>query len=233
MTIKDWLFTWSPTDGKIAYWHFSGADQVCEQNSIDNIHDLAWMNAAGGTQTIVKANVTYRLSAWLPNGSGLVAVNDYNAWYRVSLLDGSAISLGVTATRLDVSPDGTKVAFLNGGYLYVRNLAGGISKNLGAATDFAWRPDSAALAVSSGTLRLVNATTGSGTVVFAFATKSPSWSPRPHEAGLHQVVRRRHLRHRRERGAGDGDPRHHKRDARLLAAVGPNQRALGLNRPRS
>jgi len=79
MTIKDWLFTWSPTDGKIAYWHFSGADQVCEQNSIDNIHDLAWMNAAGGTQTIVKANVTYRLSAWLPNGSGLVAVNDYNA----------------------------------------------------------------------------------------------------------------------------------------------------------
>jgi Tol biopolymer transport system component len=177
MTIKDWLFTWSPTDGKIAYWHYSGADQVCEQNSVDNIHDLAWMNAAGGTQTIVKANVNYRLSAWLPNGSGLVAVNDYNAWYRVSLLDGSAISLGVTATRLDVSPDGKEVAFLNGGYLYVRNLAGGASKNLGAATDFAWRPDSAALAVSGGKLRLVNATTGNGTVVFAFATKSPSWSP--------------------------------------------------------
>lgn len=177
MTIKDWLFTWSPTDGKIAYWHYSGADQVCEQNSPDNIHDLAWMNAAGGTQTIVKANVNYRLSAWLPNGSGLIAVNDYDAWYRVNLLDGSAISLGVTATRLDASPDGTKVAFLNGGYLYVRNLAGGASKNLGAATDFAWRPDSAALAVSGSKLRLVNATTGNGAVVFAFATKSPTWSP--------------------------------------------------------
>jgi Tol biopolymer transport system component len=177
MTIKDWLFRWSPTGGKIAYWHYSGADQVCEQNSIDNIHDLAWMNSSGGTQTIVKINVTYRLSAWLPDGSGLVAVNDFNAWYRVNLSNGSVLSLGVIATRLDVSPDGTKVAFLNGGNLYVRAFGGGISKNLGAATDFAWRPDSAALAVSSGTLRKVNATTGLGAVVFAFATKSPTWSP--------------------------------------------------------
>ena len=177
MTDKDWLFRWSPTGGKIAYWHYSGADHVCEQNSIDNIHDLAWMNAAGGTKTTVKTNVTYRLSAWLPDGSGLVAVNDYDAWYRVSLSNGSAVSLLVTATRLDVSPDGTKVAFLSGGMLYVKPLFGGASKNLGAATDFAWRPNSAALAVSGGTLRLVNATTGIGTVVFAFTAKSPSWSP--------------------------------------------------------
>jgi hypothetical protein len=177
MTNKDWLFRWSPTGGKIAYWHFSGADHVCEVNSIDNIHDLAWMNSSGGTQTIVKTNVTYRLSAWLPDGSGLVAVNDYNAWYRVNLLNGSALSLLVTASRLDVSPDGTKVAFLSGGMLYVKPLFGGASKNLGAATDFAWRPDSAALAVSGGTLRKVNATTGTGAVVFAFATKSPTWSP--------------------------------------------------------
>jgi hypothetical protein len=177
MTNRDWLFRWSPTGGKIAYWHYSGADHVCEQNSIDNIHDLAWMNASGGTKTIVKANVTYQLSAWLPDGSGLVAVNDFNAWYRVNLSNGSAVSLGVTASRLDVSPDGTKVAFLSGGKLYVRAFAGGVSKNLGSATDFAWRPDSAALAVSGGTLRKVNATTGLGAVVFAFATKSPTWSP--------------------------------------------------------
>jgi hypothetical protein len=177
MTIKDWLFRWAPLDGKIAYWHYSGSDQVCEQNSIDNLHDLAWMNASGGTQTIVKTHVTYRLSDWLTDGSGLLASNDYNAWYRVNLFDGSAVSLGITATRLEASPDGSKVAFLSGGSLYVRALAGGASKNLGVATDFAWRPGSAALAVSAGTLRLVNATTGNGTVVFGSATKSPTWSP--------------------------------------------------------
>jgi len=177
MTNKDWLFRWSPTDGKIAYWHYSGADQVCEQNSIDNLHDLALMTASGTFQTIVKAHVNYRLSAWLPDGSGVVAVNDYNAWYRVSVLDGSAVSLIITATKLEVSPNGLKVAFLNGGILYVRNLVGGANKSLGAATDFAWRPSGDALAVSSGTLKVVNATTAAATTIFNFATKSPTWSP--------------------------------------------------------
>jgi Tol biopolymer transport system component len=177
MTIKDWYFTWSPTDSKIVYWHFSGADQVCEMNSIDGIHDLAIMTASGGSQTTIKANVSYRVTDWLPNGSALIANGDNGGWYRVSPVDGSAVSLGVTAGSLKVSPDGTKIAFMVGSTLYVRALSGGASHSLGAATDYAWRPDGAALAVSAGTLKVVNATTFASTTVYPFATKSPSWSP--------------------------------------------------------
>jgi hypothetical protein len=177
MTIKDWHFVWSPTDGKISYWHFSGQDIVCEQNSVDDIHDLMLMTAGGTQKITVKAHVNYQVTEWVPDGSGAIARDDNSAWYRVNLYDGSAVALGVTASKLRISPDGTKIAWINNGTLYMRALSSVTVKNLGSAEDFAWRPDGGALALSSGTLKVVSATTYYTTTIYSFGTTSPSWSP--------------------------------------------------------
>jgi Tol biopolymer transport system component len=178
MTNKDGYFAWSPTDAKILYYHFSAGDQMCEMNSVDDTHDLVVMDANGGSRTTIKANVTYRVTEWLPDGSGAIAVGDSGTtWYKVKLTDGSATSLGVNATSLKLSPDGTRIAFYSGTTLFVRSLPGGLAHSLGAADGFAWRPDGGALAVGGSVLKVINTTTLASTTIYPFGTKSPTWSP--------------------------------------------------------
>jgi hypothetical protein len=181
MTDHDAGFVWSPDDNQVAYWHFTGTDVICAQMGDTMARDLMVMNADGSNKQIVRPNIPwgeFDLTGWKPDGSALVA-RESGKWVTVSLADGSSTSLGLplTATRAEISPDGSRVAYLSGGHAYVRAFGGRIAKDLGAATDYAWRPDSSSLAVCGGTLRVVNATSGTGTTVYAFATSKPTWSP--------------------------------------------------------
>jgi Tol biopolymer transport system component len=90
---------------------------------------------------------------------------------------GTAVPLGIIADSMKVSPDGTRVAYRTGGHVKVRAIAGGAIKDLGAADYFEWHPASASLAMCSGQLRVVNATSGVGVVLYNFATSNPTWSP--------------------------------------------------------
>lgn len=178
MTNKDAGFLWSPNGAQIAYWHFTGADEICEQNGLDMTRDLMVMNANGSSKKVVRANIPWLWTptAWLPNGTGIVAKTDASMWVWVSL-SGVTNSFGITADQLVVSPNWQSVAYLKNGHVWVRPFLNGFSKDLGAATDFAWRPDSAALAICGGQLAVVNVTTAATQNVFAFATSKPSWSP--------------------------------------------------------
>jgi Tol biopolymer transport system component len=177
MTNKDWQFVWSPTEGKIVYQHAWGQDLACEQNSVDDSWDV-WLMSAGGTgKTLVKTHVQWRVTEWLPDGSGFIMQNENGAWYRVTPAVGTATSLGITAASLKLSPDGKKVAFIVGSTLYERALTGGATHNLGAAEDYAWRPDSMVLAVSAGTLKQIDTVLFIASTIYPFGTKSPTWSP--------------------------------------------------------
>ncbi len=115
-------------------------------------------------------------------------MDDSGAYLEVSLVDGSTTSLGFSAdgqpdvtgyvaVPARVSPDGSHIAYLKGGDLHVRGIDGSGDKDFGPATDFAWRPDSGALAVFSGHLAVVNAGSGVVTVVCSYNGSKPSWSP--------------------------------------------------------
>jgi hypothetical protein len=177
MTNKDWQFAWSPTDGKIAYQHHWGQDTVCAMNSVDDSWDMMLMTAGGTAKTLVKTHVTWRVTEWLPDGSGVIAQSGTGAWYRINLATGTANALVNAAGSLKVSPDGTKIAYMVGSTLYARSISGGASHNLGTAEDYAWRPDGGALAVSSGVLKVVSMSTFASTTIYSFGTKSPTWSP--------------------------------------------------------
>jgi Tol biopolymer transport system component len=177
MTNHDQYFAWSPNEAQIAYWHFSMGDLICAHNSVDDTHDLMRMNANGTAQTTVRASVNYTLTDWLPDGSAVLVYDDSYAWSRVNMATGTAVPLGIIADRMKVSPDGTRVAYRTGGHVKVRAIAGGAVKDLGTADYFEWRPDSAALALCSGQLKVVNATTGVVSVLYNFATSNPTWSP--------------------------------------------------------
>ncbi len=104
-------------------------------------------------------------------------MNPSGVWLKVSLTDGVYTSLGITATRAEISPNGSKIAYLKSGHLYVRNLSGGAIRDFGAATDFAWSPSSATLAIFSSHLTMQSATTGVGMIIYAGTGSKPTWSP--------------------------------------------------------
>jgi hypothetical protein len=177
MTTKDEGFVWSPDDRTIYYWHYSGVDVVCEQNSVDDTRDFRKMNFDGTARTTIRVGANYQPSQAFPNGTAVLAYDDNLHQLKVNVATGVPTSLGITGWPARVSPDGNKIAWVQSGHVYVRLVSGGTSKNLGVGTDFAWRPDSAALAVSGATLRVVNATTAASVTIYNFSTKSPTWSP--------------------------------------------------------
>jgi dipeptidyl aminopeptidase/acylaminoacyl peptidase len=188
VTNHDWNFLWSPNDSQVVYLHFNPQDEICEQNGDTMERDLAIMNANGSGKRTIRTNIPYMVTGWLPNASALVGVNDAGAYFKVSLTDGSTTSLGFTADGVPdtislhgreakVSPNGSYIAYVKGGHLHVRAMSGATDKDLGAANDFSWRPDSASLAVCSGHLAVVNASTGVANVIYNFAVSKPTWSP--------------------------------------------------------
>ena len=176
LTNHDSYFFWSPDDGKIVYRHYQ-EDEICEQNGLSLKNDLVVMNADGSGRRTVRTNIPYRVTAWMPDGSALLAVNDSGAWLKVSLTDGATTPLGLTADRAEVSPNGSKIGYLKSGHLYVRNLSGGSSKDFGAATDFAWSPSSNTLAIFGSHLTMQSASTAVGLTLYSGTGSSPTWAP--------------------------------------------------------
>jgi hypothetical protein len=177
MTNHDGYFLWSPDDTRIAYRHYH-EDTICEQNGLSMINDLIVMNADGSGKHIIRTNIPYQVTAWLPDGSGFVAHNDAGAWFKVNGIDGSTTPLGVTAGRLEVSPDGSKIAYQNGAHLYARNFSGGPVRDMGVHQDFAWAPTGPVLAIcTSSQLSSQSANSGVGLILYSGGCTSPSWSP--------------------------------------------------------
>ena len=177
MTNKDEGYLWSPNGTKIYYWHYSGFDEVCEQNSVDSTRNLMSMNSNGSGKSTVRVGAPYVATEWWPDGSALLAADEDGHLVKVTASNGAFASLGITSYKAKLSPNGTKIAWISANHLWVRTTTGGTSLDLGAATDFAWRPNGTALAVSSGTLKVVNVTGSVAGTVYTSTTKSPTWSP--------------------------------------------------------
>ncbi len=177
MTNKDEGYLWSPSGSKIYYWHYSGFDQVCEQNSVDSTRNLMSMNSNGSGKSTIRVGAPYVATEWWPDGSALLAADEDGHLVKVTASNGASASLGITSYKAKLSPNGTKIAWISANHLWVRATSGGASQDLGSATDFAWRPNGTALAVSSGTLKVVNVTGSVAGTAYTFGTKSPTWSP--------------------------------------------------------
>jgi len=179
MTDHDAGYLWSPNDGSVAYWHFTGMDMICEQNGFTMTRDLMVMKPNGTSKKMLVHDIDWgwNATAWTPDGAALLARNASGNWQKVNATSGALSPLGLTATTAKLSPDGTRIGYINAGKLYVRALSGGIAKLIGSATDFAWSPNGLSLAVSAGQLSVVSSTSGVGLVVYPFATSSPTFSP--------------------------------------------------------
>ena len=177
LTTHDGYFLWSPDDKKIVYRHYH-EDEICEQNGLSMINDLVIMNADGSGKKTIRVDIPYQVTAWLPDGSGLLAVNPSNVWMKVSLTDGVFTSIGIVADRADVSPDGTQIAYLKAGHLWVRKMSGGASQDFGAAQSWAWAPTTPTLAIFTATNMTVRSSnTGVGQIVYSGSGSSLTWSP--------------------------------------------------------
>ncbi len=178
MTDHDAGFLWSPNDSQIVYWHFTGADVICEQNGFTMASNLMVMNANGSGKKVVRPNIPwgFRVESWMAGGTALFAWNN-GPWVKVAMANGAVTPIGLNTSLAKLSPNGLRVAYWSGGHVYVRLTSGGIAKDLGAGSSFAWRPNSSSVAVCGGTLRVVNVSTGVGATVYPFATLKPTWSP--------------------------------------------------------
>jgi hypothetical protein len=183
MTNKDQGFLWSPDDKKIAYWHFTGSDVICAQNGTTMARDLMVMNADGSGKKVLVHNIpwgSYGATGWNHDGTSLV-VRLSGAWELVNVSDGSTVSLlGVvpaTATHVEYSPDGQKIAYVNGGHAYAKPLLAVFATDLGAGYNFAWKPDSSAVMVMGSTLRVVQLSPVTTTTVYSGTTYKMTWSP--------------------------------------------------------
>ena len=170
-------FVWSPDDGNIAYYRFTGSDVICMQNSTDDTHDLMAMKGDGSAQTVVVHNAVGYTEWW---GHGFtILVRDGAAWSLVSIVDGASTPLvsGVSAVRL--SPDGSLVAFIDAGHVKVRATSGGLGKlrDLGAGGHFAWSPDGKSIAVAGGFLKVFSTSTWTSSTPYALPASKPTWSP--------------------------------------------------------
>ena len=152
-------------------------DEICEQNGLSMLNDLVVMNADGSGNHTVRLSIPYTVTAWFPDGSALLAENDLGEWQKVSLTDGSTTPLNLKADRVEISPDGSKIAYLSSGHLWVRSIGGGTSTDYGAATDFAWSPRSDTIAVFSSHLMNQIVGTQLGLVLYTGTGSSLTWSP--------------------------------------------------------
>jgi hypothetical protein len=175
-------FVWSSDDSEIAYWLYTAADHICAQNSIDDTRDLMIMTSAGASQTAVSHNIgELRATSWWPTERSLLA-RDSGSLSRVSLPGGSATAMGITNVKwyppAAVSPDGMRVAYMGtDDHVRTRAVAGGVIRDLGLGTGFAWSPDSTSLAVTGSTLRKCVAATGVCSGLYGSPTTLPTWSP--------------------------------------------------------
>jgi hypothetical protein len=183
MTNRDQGFVWSPNDSKIGYWHFTSADEICEQNGSDEFTaDVMVMNANGSSKKVLLHNVDkgeLTIQGWNHDGTSLV-VKVGTTWELVNISNGSTVGiLGApgTATRLEYSPDGRAIGFINGGHAWVKDGLAVFPTDLGAATDFAWRPDSAGMVLLGSTLRVVSFFPVTTTTVYAGTAVRATWSP--------------------------------------------------------
>jgi Tol biopolymer transport system component len=173
LTNGDVDFRWSPDDSKIAFTHHS--DDQCAQEAPEvRWQDIVVMNADGTARTTVASHSMYRVVGWTPDGSALIGAHkDTRTLARIDLATGvpTALVPGVNATDAVLSPDGSKVAYVEptSHRLHVANADGSGDVNLGAAgaTDFSvvWSPDGTKVAVgrTSGATRVVVVTLATAT----------------------------------------------------------------------
>jgi Tol biopolymer transport system component len=183
MTNKDQGFVWSPDDSKIAYWHFTDWDEICEQNGSDAFTaDVMVMNANGSGKKLLLHNVDKGylvIQGWNHAGTALVAKVD-TSWVLINISDGSTVGmLGVpgTASQVEYSPDGTAIGFINGGHAWVKAGLAVFPTDLGAASSYAWRPDSSGMVLLGSTLRVVSFSPVTTTTVYAGTAWRATWSP--------------------------------------------------------
>jgi hypothetical protein len=183
MTDKDQGFVWSPNEAKIAYWHYTGVNVWCMQNSVDDTVSLMVMNANGSNKKVLYPGAHMDnglvLQGWTPDGTKLV-VKFSTGWKTVDASTGAQVGIlgaPTTASKVEFSPDGQKIGYVNAGHAWVRPLLAVFATDLGEATDFAWKPDSSGMAVIGNTLRVSTFFPVATTTVYAGATRKATWSP--------------------------------------------------------
>ncbi len=152
LTNHDDNFMWSPDGTKIVFRHWNGQPN-CVQDLVDPSTDLMVMNADGSGRHTIISGVTYWITAWTADGTGLIAVDpDTGRAMSVNPTNGDSIFIGpLAASYPAVSPDGTGVAYVASDRLHVANANGTGAIDLGAssAIDFepAWSGDGTWIAV--------------------------------------------------------------------------------------
>jgi WD40 repeat protein len=172
-------------EDSIPYWSSNGVDVAFQRTAAGQTSRILDM-AAGGKSIHVVSDGQVR--GWIPGTEHVLVQVD--GVHTLVLSDSDrfhppyAEFLGTDASA---SPDGSRVAYLRDGTLYVANVDGSGEHAVATSvappswdiTGPAWSPDSTRIAISSGSsLLLVNADGSGSRVLFTGANQSvdPSWS---------------------------------------------------------
>jgi dipeptidyl aminopeptidase/acylaminoacyl peptidase len=138
---------WSPDGQSIAFvWDRAGVSKVYVATP-----------GGGPPRVLESAGTSLAGAAWTRDGRALLTARDGDLW-RVPIDGGSASAVWRTSaveTSVAVSPDSTRAAFVRGGAIVVRDLAGGqeivaVQEPGRNVVGLGWSPDGQALVYASG-----------------------------------------------------------------------------------
>jgi dipeptidyl aminopeptidase/acylaminoacyl peptidase len=162
-------------------WSSNGVDIAFERTA-PGIRHVLDMSAGGRSAHVANAAGTFR--GWVPGSEHLLVETGAG---RTLLQDDSADDrplAELAGTDASASPDGTRVAYLRDGTLYVaaiegtgeRAVASGVAPPSSDVAGPAWSPDGTRIVVASGSSLLLVRADGSGSRVLTTAGGNPSWS---------------------------------------------------------